>query len=176
MLGMQHSALRESYSLPAIGVSADLLPYPMHRTIAGAADWMMERTADGSSSKAKQLLLANASYQHTSPKEDETLLLLQRLQEVTQHALTLQAKLRADHIRSQQRIRYSASEVLTIGEAGLLAELKLANDLLRSQLAQRNQLIVDQQQQILILQERLKDTRGGGRDSSSVPSSAEESL
>lgn len=66
-----------------------------------------------------------------------------------------QAKLRADHLRKQREILVANQETLTIGEAGLLAELKLANDVLRSQLQHRNHIIHEQQCVIQVLKEQL---------------------
>eukprot|EP00981_Chlorochromonas_danica_P001440 scaffold300_cov173-Ochromonas_danica.AAC.8 len=143
MLGMQHSALRETTSLPADFAEVDFDPYI---TMSGSGEMLDSAVKDEKLQEFYSVGL-NA-VQNSRPIEDETLVMIERLGEITQHALTLQAKLRADHLRKQREILVANQETLTIGEAGLLAELKLANDVLRSQLQHRNHVIHEQQYMI----------------------------
>eukprot|EP01034_Spumella_vulgaris_P024595 gene24595-30961_t len=76
-----------------------------------------------------------------SVSADETLVILDRLQEVTKHAQQLETRLREDHLYKQRSIASSGGEVVTIGQVGVLRELKLANDNLRWRLQQKSSVI-----------------------------------
>lgn len=78
MLGMQHTAIRETISLPAKGSNAEFGTYTN-----------MTAHSDAHSDSDDELTYEEPIYSN-HPREDETLLMIQRLEQVTQHALTLQ--------------------------------------------------------------------------------------
>eukprot|EP01033_Poteriospumella_lacustris_P004225 gene4225-3012_t len=94
-----------------------------------------------------------------APLEDDSELMLRRMQETTQHLLALQARFQLMHdVQRQQRLVGTTShDVVSLGEVGVVQELKLANDNLRWKIQQRDALLVNAYQQIAALQQRLAE-------------------
>lgn len=77
-------------------------------------------------------------YNNNSIANDETLVILDRLRDVTSRALHLESRLRDSHLEKKKSILSTdGDEVITIGQAHVLKEMKLANDNLRWRLQQR---------------------------------------
>jgi hypothetical protein len=72
-----------------------------------------------------------------------------------------QERLRADHAAKQRQILDTDSATVTLGEASVITELKLANDNLRWRLQQKQSLVNAQQMMILDLQRQVADFRRG---------------
>jgi hypothetical protein len=96
-------------------------------------------------------------YNSNSIANDETLVILDRLRDVTSRALHLESRLRDSHLEKKKSILSTdGDEVITIGQAHVLKEMKLANDNLRWRLQQRqrglkaSQLIITGLKQALI--------------------------
>lgn len=64
-------------------------------------------------------------------------------------------RLREEHLHRQRSVLLGTSEVLTVGQAGLLRELKLANDNLRWRLQQRDRVLAANREAISRLQDSL---------------------
>lgn len=152
---MRQSAARESVSLL----------YP-HECLDGVIDatWKSNqgnRGLDVGQASAlhpsRQALLQRSIAQ--TPIEDDSELLLRRMQETTQHLLAMQARFQLMHdVQRQQRLAGTTSQdVVSLGEIGVVQELKLANDNLRWKIQQRDALLVNAYQQIAALQQRLTE-------------------
>lgn len=69
----------------------------------------------------------------------------------------IKARLRQEHLQRQHALLSTDAETLTIGQTGVLKELKLANDNLRWRLEQRHRVIASQNIIISGLQQQLCD-------------------
>jgi hypothetical protein len=80
-----------------------------------------------------------------------------------------QERLRADHAAKQRRILDTDSATVTLGEASVITELKLANDNLRWRLQQKQSLVNAQQMMIVDLKRQVADFQHGreGKEKSS---------
>jgi hypothetical protein len=159
MLSMKYSQLGETISLPYPNATTDL------PTTAGLIITRNDITSQIDESmytpKIAQIIQDDYQQQYLP---DESLLRLQRMEELTQHVLTLQKQFSYEYQKRQQQITITNSEVIPIGQVGLIAELKIANDQLRWKLKQRDCMIQSYQQQIQDLQSQvylLKNNKNG---------------
>jgi len=97
--------------------------------------------------------------------QDETLLMLDRLRDLTRKAAYLEDHLRDDYLDKRRRLLSSDYvDTVTVGQAGLLAELKMANDNLRWRLQQKQLANRAQKAIIINLQERLFEAEARIKD------------
>lgn len=152
---MRQSAARESVSLL----------YP-HECLDGIADAAWKPNQESRVNIVGQTKSLHPSRQELlrrsiaeAPVDDDSELLLRRMQETTQHLLAMQARFQVMHDvqRHQRLLGTTSQDVVTLGEIGVVQELKLANDNLRWKLQQRDALLVNAYQQIAALQQRLME-------------------
>ena len=165
MLGISRSAARETVSLLE-GPSSIFRThsYPPSANPAYKDAYPVEALVDPQSHPSAYDKVLEKAIMSTYP--DETLIVLNRLQEVTQQALGLESRLKAEYLQQKRSIFVTQSEVLTIGEASLLSEMKLANNDLKWRLLQRNKILVanskaisEYQQRVLSYEKQLEEAQ-----------------
>eukprot|EP01031_Cornospumella_fuschlensis_P040345 gene40345-49166_t len=152
---MQYSQRRETISMPPRPPLLACPPFASEEGDEAAAaswDWREPMAAQGGGGEAG--LDTNPFF--LGPQEDETLGMLQQLEQMTVHAWTLQRKLYLQQLRNLRSPLSCHTTLRLGGEGQLLAELKLANMLLRRELAARNKTIRQQQVTIQALREQLR--------------------
>jgi len=87
---------------------------------------------------------------------DETLVMLDRLKEMTRKTLHLEARLRREYLATKQFVRETGIEKVSIGEMSLIREMKLANDDLRWRMSQKNRALAASEAMVQHLQEQLQ--------------------
>lgn len=83
--------------------------------------------------------------------------------------MCLQERLRREYVAKQRQLFETDTEVVTLGQASILTELKLANDNLRWRLQQKQSVIDAQQATITDLRKQLEEScKSGGGDPAGV--------
>ena len=89
--------------------------------------------------------------------QDETLVSLDKLREMTTKTLHLEARLRKEYLDTKNFVRNSGIEKVTIGEVHLIRELKLANDDLRWRISNKNRAVAALTTSLEGLQKQIRD-------------------
>lgn len=87
---------------------------------------------------------------------DETLVMLDRLKEMTRKTLHLEARLRREYLATKQFVRETSIEKVNIGDMSLIREMKLANDDLRWRMSQKNRALAASEAMVQHLQAQLQ--------------------
>eukprot|EP01038_Epipyxis_sp_PR26KG_P011077 gene11077-14872_t len=87
---------------------------------------------------------------------DETLIILDRLKEVTTKALQLETRLREEYSKQNHRLRIDGKDTISISQLGVINEMKIVNDDLKWRLQQRNNIIKNDKMIIKDLSFQLK--------------------
>lgn len=93
---------------------------------------------------------------HARSCTDETLVILERLEEITKQTHELQTRLKHEYHMKDQRLVQTSSEVIRLGEVPVITELKLANDNLRWKLQQKDAIISEQRKTIHAMLEKIQ--------------------
>ena len=88
---------------------------------------------------------------------DETLVMLDRLKEMTRKSLHLEARLRREYLATKQFARETGIQKINIGELPIVREMKLANDDLRWRLSQKNRALTARDAMVKDLQAQLEE-------------------
>ncbi len=91
--------------------------------------------------------------------QDNTLVVLDRLKQLTRKTLHLEADLRREYIDSKQFVQETGIDKIVVGEMPLVRELKLANDDLRWRLSQKGRALLASQEMVVQLQAEVLSLR-----------------
>ena len=91
---------------------------------------------------------------------DETLVTLDRLKDMTHRTLHLEARLRREYVKTKSFVRETGIEHVTIGDMPVIREMKMANDDLKWRLQQKHKALMMSQATVEALQKQLAEAQG----------------
>lgn len=159
MLSMKHSLAREDVTLPFPHENFGLL------LSSNANKDSAHRESLSVTSLHPQRQAIYQRHMAQTPLPDDSHVLLNRMKEMTQQLFALQERFSyVEELKRQQYLSGSVcargggnNGVISLGEMGLVAELKLANDNLRWKLQQREALLESTTVQVAVLQKQLAE-------------------